>query len=155
MGASLVHSYPVRNSVMVRTGTGTLNGRRSQRTIASAKTVQTLYGCDSNGSKLRFLILWVRPGICLMRCPACNKEYKKQGWCDKHKATCRGTFPSFLVAGGDDPSRPPPLRLVPSESEWLWVSTFSLSDGVGRRLPRLYRMIPFAGGGAEGLVSST
>ena len=80
-----------------------------------------------------------------MRCPACNKYYVHNGkHYHNHLAVCRGTYPSSLVVGGGDPSRPHPVRLVPTIANWLWASTFSVTKGVSRRLPRLYRKIPHA-----------
>ena len=80
-----------------------------------------------------------------MRCPACNKHYvHDEKHCKRHLVVCRGTYPSSLVVGGGDPSRPHPLRLVPTAVDWLWASTFFVIEGVSRRLPRLYRKIPHA-----------
>ena len=86
-----------------------------------------------------------RLGNWLMRCPACNKHYvHDMKHYERHLLVCRGTYPFSLVVGGGDPSRPPLLRLVPTAADWLWASTFSVTEGVSRRLPRLYRKIPHA-----------
>ena len=80
-----------------------------------------------------------------MRCPVCSKGYVSPCWLEKHVAKCRGPQPSrVLRVGGVDLSNPSPPRLLPTASDWTWASTFSVSDVVGRRLPRLYRKIPFA-----------
>ena len=63
---------------------------------------------------------------------------------ERHLVVCRGTYPSSLVVGGGDPSGPSSLCLVPTAADWLWASTFSVTEGVSRRLPRLYRKIPHA-----------
>ena len=45
---------------------------------------------------------------------------------------------------GVDLATPPPVRVLPTVSDWTWVSNFPMSAVVGRRLPRLYRKLPFA-----------
>ena len=79
-----------------------------------------------------------------MGSPICNKEFVRAGCSEKHLATCRGlqSCGTFGV-GGVDLSKPSP-RLVPTTSAWIWASIFSVSNVVGRRLPRLLRKIPFA-----------
>ena len=80
-----------------------------------------------------------------MRCPVCSKVYIKAGWLEKHGAQCRGSQPSSaLRVGGVDPPNPSHPLIVPTVFDWTWASSFPVSDMVGRRLPRLYRKIPFA-----------
>ena len=80
-----------------------------------------------------------------MKCPVCNKIYSRAGWLEKHVAQCRGSQPSSaLTMGGINPPNPSLPRLVPTASDWTWASSFPVSDVIGRRLPRLYRKIPFA-----------
>ena len=77
--------------------------------------------------------------------PVCTKEYVRVRLIKKTRSPMRGPEPSSaLKAGGVDVSNPSPLRLLPTTSEWMWASTFSVSNMVGRRLPRLYRKILFA-----------
>ena len=89
-----------------------------------------------------------------MKCPACNRPFVSLAWFNKHIADCKGPRPSRRRPSGPRPSAlrpegvipsiPPPPRLLPTLSDWAWVSSLPVTVVVGRRLPRLYRRIPFA-----------
>ena len=80
-----------------------------------------------------------------MRCPIRSKEYVKAGWLEKHIAQCRGSqTPSSLRVRRVDLSNPSPPRLVTTSFDSTRASSSPVFDVVGRRLPRLYRKIPFA-----------